>query len=177
MSPEVLADRSRWAKEFDLKGWTTRNGKEQRWEEILEVAKALRAKYKRVGVIGYCFGGWSSFRLGAKSLNPHGNPLVNAISTAHPTWLTKEEMDDVAVPVQIVAPETDHVFNPELKAYAKEVIPTKSVPFDYQHFPGVEHSFATRGNPANDRERKAMVRAKRVQVAWVKEWLHGDAEW
>lgn len=65
------------------------------------------------------------------------------------------------------------MFTPEMKKYANEVIPTRGVAYDYQYFPGVAHGFATRGNPGADGERRAMMRAKRAQVGWLKEWLHG----
>jgi dienelactone hydrolase len=102
---------------------------------------------------------------------------VSGISTAHPTLLTKEEIDGIGVPVQICAPEVDNAFTPELKAYANEVIPTKGVPYDYQYFPGVEHAFATRGNLDDEKEKRAMLRAKRAQVGWMREWLHGEEGW
>jgi len=44
-----------------------------------------------------------------------GKNLVDAISVAHPSLLTKEEIDNVAVPVQVLAPETDGMYTPELK--------------------------------------------------------------
>lgn len=124
--------------------------------------------------MGYCFGGWSSFALGSRSLNPSDSPIVDCISAAQPTWLTKEEIDDIGVPVQIIAPEMDPTFTPELKEYASRVIPTKGVPYDYQFFPSVEHAFVTRGDPNKPHERRAMVRAKNAQVHWMKEWLQGD---
>jgi hypothetical protein len=124
------------------------------------------------------------------------------ISVAHPTFLTKEEIAAIGVPVQIVAPEhgnkhslspllldftgtppdlaylldfsLDQPFTPELKTYARETIPIKNVPFDYQHFPRVQHGFATRGKLEEVGERTSMLRAKRTQVAWMKEWLHGE---
>lgn len=173
ISPEILRDFKRWG-EFDLQKWHKDNDKDVRWPELLSSAQALRKKHKRIGVIGYCYGGWSSFRLGSRAHNPR---LVDCISAAQPTWLTKEEMDNIGVPVQIVAPEIDRAFTEELKRYANEVIPTKGLPYDYAFFPGVEHSFCTRGNPDDEKERLAMVRAKRVQVAWMREWLHGDGKW
>ena len=83
-------------------------------------------------------------------------------------------MANIDVPAQIQAPEVDPVFTPELKAYANEVIPTLGVPYDYQYFPGVEHSFATRGDEANPKEMRAMQRAKNATVGWCREWLHGE---
>lgn len=78
-----------------------RNGKEQRQPEIFAAAKELRSKYKKVGAIGYCYGGWACFRLAAKGQN-----LLDCVSVAHPSLLSKDEIDNLGVPVQILAPET-----------------------------------------------------------------------
>lgn len=115
-----------WAA-LDVPGFVTRNGKEQRRDEIFAAAKVLRSQYKKVGVIGFCFGGWAVFQLGAK-----GNNLVDCISTGHPTWLTKEEIDNIGVPVQILAPEHDDAYTQELKDHSNSVIPTFGIPYDYQ---------------------------------------------
>ncbi|KAH8586909.1 Alpha/Beta hydrolase protein [Bisporella sp. PMI_857] len=165
---DILRDFSRFG-ELDMKGFMARNSKANRESEILSCARVLRPRYKRVGVIGFCFGGWGVFRLGAKS---HVPPLVDCISTAHPSALEKSEIKNVGVPVQIIAPEFDMAFTPELKEFANRVIPTLGVPYDYQLFPGVEHAFATRGNPNSKKEQKAMVRAKNCAVSWLHHWLH-----
>lgn len=158
----------RW-QEIDLKGFQKRNDKDVRWPEIESFAKALRDEYGRLGTIGYCYGGWTGLWLGSAKYQ-----LVDCVSIAHPTWATKEELDDIAVPIQIVAPEIDAAFTPELKAHANTVIPTKGVPYDYQFFPGVVHAMATRGDPNAKNERRSMIRAKNAAVAWMKEWLHED---
>ncbi|KAF2663572.1 dienelactone hydrolase [Microthyrium microscopicum] len=157
MPTEIVRDYSRFG-ELDLDKFHKDNSKEVRWPELLACVQALRSQYKCIGIIGYCYGGWSNFRLGSKEYSPR---LVECISTAHPTWLTKEEIDNIGVPVQILAPEVDPAFTPELKAYANA------------YFPGVEHAFATRGNPDDGVEKRAMIRGKNAQVAWMKEWLHG----
>ena len=56
---EIIRDNSRLAA-FDLTGFQKHNAKEIRWPELLSCVKALRSQYKRVGVLGYCYGGWSS---------------------------------------------------------------------------------------------------------------------
>jgi dienelactone hydrolase len=38
-----------------------RNSKANRQAAVFECAKALRSQYKRVGAIGFCFGGWAVF--------------------------------------------------------------------------------------------------------------------
>ena len=166
LSSEILRDNSKWS-QLDLPGFIGRNTKDIREAEIFGFARALHSKYNRVAAIGFCFGGWAVFRLGAK-----GNEVVDCISTAHPTWLEKTEIENVGVPVQILAPEIDAQFTPELKEFCNQVIPGLGLPYDYQYFPGVEHSFAVRGDEAQPGEKKAMERAKNAAVCWFIEWLH-----
>jgi dienelactone hydrolase len=89
--------------QFDLMAFIGRNSKEIRFPEIEKTTKELKSKYKKVGAIGYCYGGWAVFQLGAKGKN-----LVDCISTAHPSLLTKEEIDAVGVPVQILCELGQH---------------------------------------------------------------------
>lgn len=158
---------SKWGP-LDLPSFIARNTKDIREPEIITFAKALREQHQCIGAIGFCFGGWAVFRLGAKS---HNN-LVDCISTAHPSWLTHNEIEGVGVPVQILAPEIDPVFTPELKEFSNRVIPSLGLDYDYQHFPGLEHAFAVRGNRTNKAEMEGLERAKNAAVYWFKQWLH-----
>ncbi|KAH8586906.1 Alpha/Beta hydrolase protein [Bisporella sp. PMI_857] len=167
---DILRDMSR-IRELDMKGFLKRNTKDIREPEISACAREIRARYERIGVIGFCFGGWAVFRLGSKLNSPS---IVDCISTAHPSALEEHEIESVNVPVQILAPENDIVFTSELKEFANRVIPTLGVPYDYQHFPGVTHGFASRGNMDDKEELKAMVRAKDCAVGWFRHWLHVD---
>ena len=157
----------RWH-EVDVPGFMKKNARDIREPEIFECARALRAKYKKVGAVGFCYGGWAVFRLGAKEHQP---PLVDCISTGHPSLLTKKDIDEVAVPVQILAPEIDPVFTAELKTYSFETIQKLGVPFNYQHFPGVEHACFIRGDTEKAGEREALARGKNAAVGWLKEFL------
>lgn len=97
---------------------------------------------------------------------------MDCISAGHPTWLTTKDIDEVSVPVQILAPEIDPVYTPELKLHSFQTIPKLGIPFDYQHFPGVEHACFTRGDSEKVGEREAMVRGKNAAVGWFKQFLH-----
>ena len=44
--------------EVDFAGFLSRNSREIREPEIFEAGRALRQKFKKVGAIGFCFGGW-----------------------------------------------------------------------------------------------------------------------
>ena len=97
---------------------------------------------------------------------------MDCISTAHPSVLKTEEVDAVAVPVQILAPETDPQLTPELKAYVNKVIPTLNVEYDYQFFPGLSHGFAARCDENDPKEKKGLERAKNAAVGWFAQQLH-----
>lgn len=159
----------------DLQAFLSRNSREKREPEIMACAKALRGEhggFARVGASGYCFGGWACFRLAAASHDP---PLVDAISVGHPTFLTKEDIDGVCggkTAVQMLAPEDDAAYTPELKLHTFTALQAGGVPFEYKHFPGVTHACLIRGSEAIAGEREAMIKGKNAAVAWYKEWLH-----
>ncbi|KAL4784084.1 Alpha/Beta hydrolase protein [Aspergillus varians] len=157
--------------QLDLPGFLYRNGREQREAEIFDCARALKAQlgYKKVGAVGYCYGGWASLRLGAAEHEP---ALVDCISIGHPSLTTKADIDGVAVPVQVLAPEIDPVYSAGLKMYTFETLLKKgNVPFDYQHFPGVVHACFVRGDEGKAGEREAMVRGKDAAVGWLRRFL------
>ncbi|KAI4256323.1 MAG: hypothetical protein L6R42_006293 [Xanthoria sp. 1 TBL-2021] len=169
ITEDMLFDPEKF-KELDLQGFLQRNGKEVRAPSVLGFAGRLKSEmgYKKVGAVGYCWGGWAAFQLGGKGKN-----LIDALSVAHPTFLTKEEIDDVTVPVQILAPETDPRFTPELKEHANRVIPTLGVEYDYQYFPGLVHGFSCRADENNEKEKRGLERAKNAVSGWFGQMLHG----
>ncbi|KAL2828398.1 Alpha/Beta hydrolase protein [Aspergillus cavernicola] len=164
--------------QLDLPGFIGRNGREQREGEIFACARALKQElgYKKVGAVGYCYGGWASFRLGGKEHEQEdgSDQLVDCISIGHPSLLTKTDIDEIAVPVQILAPEIDAAYSAELKSYTFETLQRLKVPFDYQHFPGVVHGCLVRGDEDKPGERAAMVRGKDAAVWWFRRWLKDD---
>ncbi|KAL8798152.1 MAG: hypothetical protein Q9182_006903 [Xanthomendoza sp. 2 TL-2023] len=153
----------------DIAAWKERNDKHIRGPAVHAFAEMLKKEmgFKKLGAIGYCWGGWAAFQLGAKGKN-----LVDAISAVHPSLLTKEEIDDVAVPVQILAPETDPQLTPELKEYANKVIPSLGVDYDYQYFPGLTHGFACRADLNSKIEKQGLERAKNAASSWFAQMLN-----
>lgn len=152
--------------ELDIPGFMKRNSREVREPEIFECAKALRQQYKKVGAVGYCYGAWAAFRLGSSSVK-----LVDCISVGHPSLLTKEDIDDITVPFQVLAPEIDPVYTAELKLHTFQTGQKLGVMFDYQHYPGVVHGCLVRGDERKPGEREAMVRGKNAVVTWMAQFL------
>ncbi|KAJ5658175.1 dienelactone hydrolase family protein [Penicillium longicatenatum] len=160
--------------ELNLGAFIARNSREIREPEIFECARALKQDlgFKKVGAVGYCYGGWASFRLGAKE---HADqPLVDCISVGHPSLLERKDVDEVNVPVQLLAPEIDMAFPMDFKMYALEKLLNLNLPFDYQHFPGVVHGCLVRGDEKKAGERAAMERGKDAAVAWFTRWLKDE---
>lgn len=151
---------------FDIGAFIGRHGKDKRFPTMKAHAESLKSKFPKVGAVGYCYGGWACFQLGADP------SLIDAITVHHPSLLTKEEIDNIKVPVQINAPENDHAYSEELKEYSNKVIPTKNVPYEYVYYPGVAHGFAAKGDPNNKVQKDALERAKRATVNFFNEFLH-----
>ncbi|KAL2861186.1 dienelactone hydrolase family protein [Aspergillus lucknowensis] len=157
--------------DVDVPGFLARNSRQIREPEIFKCATELRTKHDTTVAVGFCYGGWAVCRLGAEdptSALVDQKPLVDAITVAHPSLLTEEDIDGVVVPVQILAPERDPVFTPELKSYTFDSLQRRGVPFDWQHFPRVEHACMTRGDPNKPGERAALERGKNAVVSWVR---------
>jgi hypothetical protein len=64
------------------------------------------------------------------------NNLIDCVSVAYPSLAVKGEIDELAVPNQIIAPEIDPTLRPELKEYSNRVIPTLRIPYHYDYYPG-----------------------------------------
>lgn len=157
--------------ELDLGPFLARHSRENREPEIFECARALKRDlgFEKVGAVGYCYGGWASFRLGAKE-----HRLVDCISVGHPSLLERKDVDEVDVPVQLLAPEIDMAFPLDFKMYTVETLLKLNVPFDYQHLPGVVHGCLVRGDETKAGERAAMERGKDAAVAWFRQWLKNE---
>lgn len=164
---EVVGDGVSAPQDFDFKAFRGRNDKDLRRTEIYTYCRHLRDRYGRLGVVGYCFGGWSGFDLGNKA----NDGLIDCLSVAHPAWVVPSELDNLGVPTQIIAPEFDRPFNEALKKYANEVIPTLGIHYDYQHFPGVVHRFASQPKLEDEKEAFAFERAQNAIVYWLKTFL------
>jgi len=67
VDPDCLHDPEK-AKHFDVMAFLARHNKEKRGPAIFAAATALRQEhgYKRIGAVGFCYGGWAVFQLGAK---------------------------------------------------------------------------------------------------------------
>jgi dienelactone hydrolase len=170
--------------EIDFDSYLARNGRKTQEPQMVACAKALRDDhgFGKVAAVGFCYGAWAAVRMGAMDTQGQmrtdplssAKPLVDCVTVGHPSMLTREDIDNISVPIQVLAPEHDFVYTPELKLYTFQKLQTRPVPFDYQHFPGVYHACLVRGDETKPGERAAMARAKNAAVTWMTQWLHGE---
>ena len=155
-------------KTLDWKGFMSRNNKPGRTPDVFTCARLLREQYgfTKLGAVGFCYGGYAALQLASEK------GLLDCVSVAHPSLVNKSELDAIAAPVQILAPEHDEQFSVEFKEHALKVLPTLGVDYAYVHFQGLEHGFATMGNMNDERQRRGLERAKDDVAGWFRRYLH-----
>ncbi|OAA62724.1 hypothetical protein SPI_04264 [Niveomyces insectorum RCEF 264] len=99
-------------------------------------------------------------------------PLVDAAAVACPSLATARDVDEVAVPLLVLAPEYDDAYTPTLKQHTFTTLTANGVALEYLHFPEVAHGALLRGDPGIPGERAAMVRAMDAAVGFFRFYLN-----
>ncbi|KAJ5203926.1 uncharacterized protein N7498_004805, partial [Penicillium cinerascens] len=121
-------------------------------------------KCKKLGAVGYCFGG--------KYVVRHLFPgKFDAGYTAHPSHVEADELKKIGGPLAISAAETDAIFPPEKCQETEAILKALKFPWQINLYSGVKHGFAVRGNPEIPAERYAMHSAFVQALEWFKEHL------
>ncbi|PVH97185.1 alpha/beta-hydrolase [Periconia macrospinosa] len=139
--------------------------------KIEAVIKALRgAEYgvKRLGGVGYCFGGKYVCRW-----LKEGGAGIDAGFTAHPSFVDREEVEGIKGPLSIAAAETDAIFPAEKRRETEDILQKLPVPYQINLFSDVVHGFAVRCDLAKPREKFAKEQAFLQAVAWFDEFIKG----
>ena len=91
--------------------------------------------------------------------------------TAHPSFVTEEELAAITGPLSIAAAETDNIFPVEQRHKSEEILRTTNVPWQINLFSGVEHGFAVRGDLNNPEVKFAQNGAFNQALAWFDQHL------
>lgn len=153
---------------FDIMKWIQESmPKVPTVDPIIEATiKELRGSYgvKRLGGVGYCFGGKYVCRfLKAGKLD--------AGFTAHPSFVDKEEVEGIQGPLSIAAAETDQIFPAPKRHETEEILLKLKVPYQMNLFSDVEHGFAVRCDLSQRRQKWAKEQAFFQAVAWFDEYI------
>lgn len=107
---------------------------------------------RRLGGVGYCFGG----KYVCRWLKPGG---LDAGFIAHPSFVDADEVRGVSRPLSIAAAETDEVFPAEKRRQTEDILKETKVLYQVFLYSHVEHGFATKADLENDRTRFAKEQA------------------
>lgn len=187
---------------FDIMAWLQKGGPEGKGhlppsvDPIVEKTLAYMKEQgaKKIGAVGYCFGGKYVARFLAKGKG------VDVGYTAHPSFVDEEEIKGMAGPLSIAAAgaslhssttltitashtnkpsltETDQIF-PEEKRHKTEQLLKEmgSIPYQMCLYSGVEHGFAVRADTSKPDVKFAKEAAFFQAVQWFDEFLKGKRE-
>jgi len=162
---------------FDIMNWLQKGGPEGKGhlpdqvdpivEKTLAYVKEQGAK--KIGAVGYCFGGKYVARFLAKGKG------VDVGYTAHPSFVDEEEIKGMTGPLSIAAAETDQIF-PEEKRHKTEQLLKEmgTIPYQVVLYSGVEHGFAVRADLSKNDVKFAKEAAFLQAVQWFDEFLKKD---
>ncbi|KAJ5814687.1 hypothetical protein N7474_006464 [Penicillium riverlandense] len=119
---------------------------------------------KQVGAVGYCFGG----KYVCRFLKPG---QIDVGYTAHPSFVTDEELAGIAGPLSIAAAEIDQIFTTELRHKSEDILIKGGRPWQLNLFGGVSHGFAVRGDPNDQKQKYAKEQAFCQAVGWFNQHL------
>jgi dienelactone hydrolase len=161
--------------------------KAKTWNPILDytrnVKKDLPAGAK-LGVCGFCWGGYPSTKLCAETAVEGGTErLVDAQFCAHPSALKTPDMivDAVTkfkVPYAMAVGTKDFVLTKTQAEETEAVLRRKNESgaqegynYEIKYYQGCQHGFAVRAKPGDDIQEKAAEDACSQAIAWFKKWL------
>ncbi|OCK83763.1 alpha/beta-hydrolase [Lepidopterella palustris CBS 459.81] len=151
---------------FDIMAWL-QNHLPPQVDPIIETTlKEMRGPLgcKRIGGVGYCFGGKYACRF-----LKEGKLDVGYI--AHPSFVEPDELKGIQGPLSISAAETDEIFPAAKRHETEDILEKMSVPYQINLFSDVVHGFAVRCDITKRREKFAKEQAFIQAVAWFDEYV------
>ncbi|KAF9883470.1 hypothetical protein FE257_003420 [Aspergillus nanangensis] len=119
---------------------------------------------KRVASVGYCFGGKYVCRF-------LKDGKLDVGYTAHPSFVTKEELAGITGPLSIAAAEIDQIFTTQLRHESEDILIKTGQPWQINLFSTVSHGFAVRADLSNEHIKWAKEQAFRQAVVWFNQYL------
>ncbi|KAL5314397.1 hypothetical protein ACEPPN_018823 [Leptodophora sp. 'Broadleaf-Isolate-01'] len=152
---------------FNMTAWRERHPPEAIDAIVTSTIAAMRGKLgvKKIGAVGYCFGG----KYVARFLAP-GKGL-DAGFTAHPSGVVAEEWQGIAAPLSIAFGELDGSSTPAQRAAAEAIFTSTNITFQTNLYSNAEHGFAVRTNLSDPQKAFAQESAYFQAVRWFDAWV------
>ncbi|KAJ6009626.1 hypothetical protein N7499_004977 [Penicillium canescens] len=154
-----------------------RNSPEKRYPGILKFMDRLRCDQEqttKVGVVGFCWGGYSATHLAHGGLASNGKTLIDAAFTAHPSELNlPDDISKIKLPWSMIVGDVDFALPVHGIQQAAEILDRKKeVPSEVVVIPNARHGFAVRGNLDNKAEVEMADQAEDQMVSWFAKYLY-----
>jgi dienelactone hydrolase len=137
--------------------------------EAARVLEQLQAKgFKKIGVLGNCWGAKIIISL------LFGDKGVDAGVMQHPSFLTKEEIAAVKIPLAILGASIDVITPPAMAEEFGEILkasPEVGDKYYVKVFPDVEHGFTTRYDLKDEAAHLKACEAHDEMLAWFAKYL------
>ncbi|KAI9712349.1 MAG: hypothetical protein M1820_001562 [Bogoriella megaspora] len=117
---------------------------------------------KKLGLVGYCFGGKYVARFLKKG-------VADAGYTAHPSFVDPDELKGIEGPLSIAAAETDQIFPAPKRRETEDILKEMNIPYQLTLYSDVEHGFAVRADISKKPVKWAKEQAFIQAVQWFDE--------
>ncbi|KAF9014599.1 alpha/beta-hydrolase [Hymenopellis radicata] len=151
---------------FEEEGWDRPKWMEKSKRQAREIFPAwLEGVKQRYGedakyaAVGYCFGAPFVLELGATKFTVAG-------AIAHPAFLDEHHFHNNKSPLMLSCAETDRTFPLDARRRAESMLVAARTKYFFQIFSGIDHGFATRGDPAIADARWAKEESASAMVRW-----------
>ncbi|KAB5576268.1 dienelactone hydrolase family protein [Coniochaeta sp. 2T2.1] len=150
----------------DMVEWASRHGPDAVDPVIEATIDYVRNTLgiKKAAAVGYCFGG----KYVARFLRE--NKLDSGF-TAHPSFMSVEELSGVEKPFAIAAAEHDTIFPQQNRIESENILSKSKQRFQINLYSGVSHGFGVRGDLSVPAELFAKEAALTQAVAWFNSTL------
>ncbi|KAH8816620.1 dienelactone hydrolase family protein [Xylogone sp. PMI_703] len=145
----------------DIQSWVSKHGTAQVDPIVQSSINYLRKEQgiKRIYGVGYCFGG----KYVARFLH---DGKIDVGYTAHPSFISREELASIKKPFSIAAAEIDDIFTRPLRHESEEILIKTGQPYQINLFSGVAHGFAVRSDLSIGQNKFAQEQAFAQALSW-----------
>jgi len=127
-------------------------------------------KARKVGVVGYCWGGPFVVRQLALGKG------IDAGFTAHPGAFTDAEASAISAPLSIAAAETDFSLSASRRRELEDLFVKNKATYQIDLYSGVSHGFAVSIDLSDRKQVFAKESAFNQALRWLDEYLKGGAK-
>jgi len=125
--------------------------------------------YKKIGAVGYCFGGSAGVRIGSRD-------KIDSLVVCHPGRCSINEIKAIKVPTAWICAEEDIMFSPSLRNQAEAIFAARKgkdnfIEYEFEDYEGTIHGFAARPNLRDAELAEAYNGAIAQTIAWFEKTL------